>query len=267
MRKCVAAMLLLALAPFLRAQQCVPQLQVQPNSRIDINVCADTPAIAVGDNFTIDPGDGVPLAVTATRVVNAGILGTNVETNALDPGSPVLTNINNGQTVKLTINGESVTANVKSALSAQNYTRYNWSVGPATKGQTNAITTTTPAGGTDDPTGAIRLRYDGEYARGGFFGYRKIHCGRPAPRSASTRLTRSRPISSIRTAPPSACTSAISPLAASGCMAKRARMCGMNAPFTIRRKTQTSCLPSPVGFRSSAPSRCFPVRESSLRRR
>lgn len=171
MKKCIIAVVFAALAPFVHAQ-CVPQLQIQPNSRIDINVCPDTPKIAVGDNFTIDTGNGVPLAVSATRVVDAGILGTNVETNPLDPGSTVITTINQSQSVKLIINGQTVAANVKSAVSAQNYNRYTWSLGPASQGDTST-TTTTPAGGTDDPNGAIRLRYDGEYARGGFFGYTK----------------------------------------------------------------------------------------------
>ncbi|HEX8617752.1 MAG TPA: hypothetical protein VF911_09235 [Thermoanaerobaculia bacterium] len=165
---------LLWIAPLLRAQ-CVPQIQVQPTSRIEITSCPSMPALSAGQNFTIDPGTGVPLAVTVAEV-RSSALATVIITTPLESGTPAITAINQGQTVTLKIGEQDISANVQSAPSALNTTRYTWSVGPATQG--NASGQAPPAPGpndppaaeTSDPTGAIRLRYDGEYARGGFFG-------------------------------------------------------------------------------------------------
>lgn len=152
--------------------QCVPQIQVAPTSRIEITTCPTMPTLTAGQNFTIDPGNGVPLAVTVAEVRSSS-LATVVITTPLDPGTPAITAINQGQTVTLKINDQSISANVQSTPSVLDITRYSWSIGPATQGNQTAQTpgpNDPPAAEMSDPTGAIRLRYDGEYARGGFFG-------------------------------------------------------------------------------------------------
>lgn len=177
----VPALLLMAIASSAAGADCVAQLDLQSDKRIVISTCPDTPAIAQGETFTIDAG-GATIPVTADRVIvdPTGTISPIIHTSAVEEPANAIAS---SDEVIIEANGETGTAKVVSRLNPRNVTKYSWAIGPATKGDEDgddedeteagfvSILQDEPAdGGDDDEAGAIRFRYSGEYARGGFFG-------------------------------------------------------------------------------------------------
>jgi hypothetical protein len=183
-RSRIAFALLLLLAGSVTAHAaCDAKFDIQTNTTMVISTCPDSPTIAVGDTITVKGMTG-SVEVTAERVIidDTGTLNPIVHTTT---GEGVIEAIGASEEVTFTANGKSGTAQVVSRLNPNNRTKWNWSVGPATKGDEtgsddddgdDAVSTLEDAPAADDANdansepGAIRLQYNGDYARGGFFG-------------------------------------------------------------------------------------------------
>jgi hypothetical protein len=171
---------LLVLAVSATAQPaCDARLDVQTDKTIVITTCPTSPTIAAGDTITIK-GTTASVEVTAASVdIDAtGVLNPIVHTTVSEEVSEA---ISASEEVTFTANGTSGTAKVVTRLNPNNDTKWSWSIGPATKGDksgsddddggdtASALADDAGDDGSNEP-GAIRFRYNGEYARGGFFG-------------------------------------------------------------------------------------------------
>lgn len=176
MKARILAILLVLAAASIAHGQCQPQVQaISAKGVIDINLCPPM-KLDVGANFTIT-ADGVALPVTVTRAVDDPLLGLNVRAVPIDAGSEALVVIVKAKTVTVTVGDETATANVQPDRIpvAENYHKYDWSIGPATKGEEDgdseeALTAEQETNENSGDSGALRLKYSGEYARGGAFG-------------------------------------------------------------------------------------------------
>lgn len=141
--------------------------------------CTQTvPALRAGDALTIVAGER-QFSASVTSV-DASANFTRVQALAAGPAAEdedTLNLLTTGTAAKIEIGNDTfdgTIVNPKEAL--QNVTRYEWSIGPATKSAhagTNTASAATPDAGEDggeSAEGAFRLQYEGVYARPGFFG-------------------------------------------------------------------------------------------------
>jgi len=149
---------------------CTSQLQVQPSGHIAIDFCAPL-TVAQGDGFTITI-DGVAIPVVAETVVDLEDV-IKVETDVVNPASPEVVLLGQGGNEKVTasVGSQTVTLTVKArSTNFQNYRKYTWSVGPATKGNKDGSSSTSTAATTtttdNASPGAIRLQYNASFAKG-----------------------------------------------------------------------------------------------------
>lgn len=186
MRRLIFVVLVsLLLAGAVHAQQCVVQVQLQPDNSIDLSWCADQPNLKTGDVITIEPG-GLTINATVVSVKGNAAVGILVDTNATLTDEAKVALENDGA-VTLKAGDKTITGKIQSnILKAKNYNKSDWSFGPATKGDEDgggddddedgggaaALADDEPAAdeGDEDTIGALRFRYAGEYARGGFLG-------------------------------------------------------------------------------------------------
>lgn len=171
--------------------QCKHQVEVKPDKSVQVTVCGDVPTPAKGDEITITAGATIPAIVaTAQKVTTGEFAGRTIVTTEPLTDPELLTEalhaLTNAREAFVKIGDTTIDGNVKSEINAKNFTKYDWSVGPATKGDEDGeddgngpnvtpLADGDPAGEDDDASaiGALRFRYAGEYARGGFFGQGK----------------------------------------------------------------------------------------------
>ncbi|HUP63315.1 MAG TPA: hypothetical protein VNA69_23195 [Thermoanaerobaculia bacterium] len=168
---------LLAAAPSALAQ-CKNILQGLSPTQVTMALCPGTTAPAVGQTLSIEAGGGQFQVTVATADPFLG--QTVVNSAVVDAGKSqenllLLSGINTA-TVKFDSTSISVAVQPADPLAARNSMHYHWAIGPATKGDSDGDS----FGGTDpnappptDANGAIRLRYAGDYARGGVFGFKQ----------------------------------------------------------------------------------------------
>lgn len=180
-RALMAALVLCVILALSAHGACVAQMDITPPNTVEITTCPDLPQIAAGESFTITAGE-MSLAVTAVRIKEdpTGILPPVIIAASIQPMPEPLAAIAAGKTATITVKDKSGTANVVSRINASNHLKYDWSIGPASSGDedgddesaaTLAVEEPEEAGGNE--SNALRFRFDGDYARGGFFGYGK----------------------------------------------------------------------------------------------
>ena len=136
--------------------------------------CGQTiPTINVGDGVAITSG-GKQFEASVKEVIPSAGLFTRIEAMAAGPvaeDADTLDQLTTNAAATVKIGTESFDAKIINAnLPLLNITRYEWSIGPATKATTDNSGGTGAADGDESAEGAFRFQYDGEYARPGFLG-------------------------------------------------------------------------------------------------
>ena len=188
MRKFIAALILSTAVATVTYGQCTVEYQVAPNKRLEISTCQDTPIVQAGRNVTLDAeGVTIPMSIAEIRPITVGTHKNLLFLNEIDPGDEALTTIARSSTITVKFEDEngaekSFTAENVEKENLLNYYTYDWSLGPATKGEEDGESDEddTPSAAQEPPddadedddatSGAIRLRYAGQYGRGGIFG-------------------------------------------------------------------------------------------------
>jgi hypothetical protein len=138
---------------------------------------ATIPTIAVGDAVKIESGGKQFSADTKKVTVTPKfVFVTAVAAGPAAEDSATLTQLENGGTATVTFGTDAFSATIVNG-NILNISRYEWSIGPATKSSTDttaATPTASPLAAAADPNspdeGAFRLTYEGEYARPGLLG-------------------------------------------------------------------------------------------------
>jgi hypothetical protein len=144
---------------------CKPNLEARATSKITIgNITPDCNfgEPQRGDAVSIKASDAT-IAATVVKYYGPKQAGSltlpaTLEIASTDPAPEKLLLINNEATVSVGVNGQKADAKVLSL--SPNYTRYAWSLGPATSGDADGKGTATASS-----SGAIRVKYDGEFAK------------------------------------------------------------------------------------------------------
>jgi hypothetical protein len=180
MNKIALGFALLLVASASAFGQCKNTLRVQSASAIGLSLCSDVPALESGKSIVIEAG-GSQIVTTVKKssgVLTEGVFkGTqNVDAEVAEPAKAqenVLL-LSGVDTATIKLDAKVFIVTVQRDQGAQNLFNYQWSVGPATKGDKNGATASSSADSgandTNSSPGAVRLHYTGEYARGGFFG-------------------------------------------------------------------------------------------------
>lgn len=182
-RSLLLALLVAALASPALAQ-CKDTLRAMSPSLIGLSLCPGTPVPAEGDTLVIAAGGG---EFEATVTSSQSTLGTQlVNSEVAEPAKAQ-------ENMLLLVGVATATVTVEDAdpfpvdvlqdptAIAQSYSRYEWSLGPATEGASSDEAEGDgggdgETGGEDEPAdeaGALRLRFTGGYSRAGLFGAMK----------------------------------------------------------------------------------------------
>lgn len=175
--KRMALVLALLLVSSAALGQCNPNLRVQSPTLIALNLCPGTTAPAVGDPLTIEAGGGqivttVTLVKAPTSPVFAGLTVVNATLTEPAKAQENMLLLVGIDTATVKLGSSSLTVTVQKGLEELNTSKTEWSVGPATKGNSDEAAAAAAAGSTSTSTvdNALRFRYTGDFARGGFFG-------------------------------------------------------------------------------------------------
>jgi hypothetical protein len=142
-------------------------------------VCAQQlPVIRVGDAIQIESNN--KQFSGEVQVIKLEEKFTRLEAVAGGPAAEdaaTLTQLTDGAAATITVDSSTLEATINNPNAPLlTITRYEWSIGPATKANDESTPATTALGATADTDenepeeGAFRLQYEGEYARPGFFG-------------------------------------------------------------------------------------------------
>jgi hypothetical protein len=185
MRRAFFVIVLAFAALIARAQApCLAKVQLNTDKTVTVSSgCASAPKIAKDETFTISVGDKTVSAIAVVSGGSPAVGGVVIQTGPVS--EPDVLTLGNATTGKINDGEASFDAQFVTKINPRNSFKYDWSVGPATKGDEDGETDDSsegdepamqqededpPADDAGDSTGAIRFRYSGEYARGGFFG-------------------------------------------------------------------------------------------------
>lgn len=170
------AIVLLLAAPNALAQ-CKNILQGLSATQVTMALCPGTTAPAAGQTISIEAGAGQFQAIVKTADPFLG--QTVVNSTVVDAGKAqenllLLSGVTTA-TVKFDSTSIDVVVQPADPIAAKNSSRYNWSIGPATKGDSDgdSFNRDPNAPPPTDTNGAIRARFAGDYARGGIFGFKQ----------------------------------------------------------------------------------------------
>jgi len=150
-------------------------LRAQSPTAIGLTVCQTLPALPQkGDPVVIEAGGGqIETKVDFSKQLTGIFDGQTELTLAISEPAKAQENmllLVGVQTATIKIGATSFEAAVQQGPNNRNTSHYEWSIGPATQGNKNTDTAGTTSTSTATVDNALRFRYTGEYARGGFFG-------------------------------------------------------------------------------------------------
>lgn len=179
MKKMALTLLLALLVPAASALGQNPQcniLRAMSPSEIGLTICQELPATPKKDDpVVIEAGGGqFDTKVEFSKPLTGIFAGQTELTLAIVEPAKAQENmllLVGVETATIKIGSTSFAAAVQQGPNAQNISHYAWSVGPATKNNKDENTTPTSASSTAKTDNAFRMRFAGEYARGGVFGW------------------------------------------------------------------------------------------------
>jgi|GEM_PF-2902929 len=152
--------------------QCKPILDLTATSpsKIGFSLCPDKPVPNEGDAMVIEAGGGQIVTTVKQSKLTLGTQIVRAEITEPAKAQEDMLLLVGVSTVTVKFGTNSLEVTVAKGPEALNTSHYEWSIGPATQGNKNTDTAGTTSTSTATVDNALRFRYTGEYARGGFFG-------------------------------------------------------------------------------------------------